>query len=138
MTDRQQLVAQLVRHEGLRLKPYVDTVGKVTIGVGRNLTDVGLSDAEAMQLLDHDIDAAITDLTTFAWFPGLDPIRQRAVVDFRFNVGGGTFRLFPKFIHAMAIADYAAAATELLTSKWATQVGIRAKEIAGLLATGSD
>ena len=31
-------------NEGLRSKPYVDTVGKVTIGVGRNLTDRGLSE----------------------------------------------------------------------------------------------
>ena len=38
---------QLILHEGLRLKPYRDTVGKLTIGVGRNLDDVGITRAEA-------------------------------------------------------------------------------------------
>lgn len=28
---------QLVRHEGLRLRPYRCTAGKLTIGIGRNL-----------------------------------------------------------------------------------------------------
>lgn len=138
MTERQHLVDQISRHEGLRLKPYIDPIGKVTIGCGRNLTDVGITFQEAMQLLDHDIDAAITDLATFPWFVSLDTIRQRAVIDFRFNVGGGTFRLFPKFIHAMAIGNYVDAANELRVSKWATQVGLRAKELVAMLETGTE
>lgn len=131
--DRQALIDQLVHHEGLRLKPYVDTVGKVTIGVGRNLTDVGLSSKEAMQLLENDIDAAILDLMSFGWFLTLDSTRQRAVIDFRFNVGAGTFRAFPKFLAAMAAKDYDSAANELMTSIWATQVGARATDIAAMI-----
>lgn len=45
----------LIRHEGLKLKPYRDTVGKLTIGAGRNLNDLGISEREAMFLLDNDI-----------------------------------------------------------------------------------
>jgi len=41
----------LVHHEGLRLKPYLDTSGKWTIGVGRNLSDSGISEEEAFYLL---------------------------------------------------------------------------------------
>lgn len=37
------LQEQLIRDEGVRKFPYKDTVGKTTIGVGRNLDDVGLS-----------------------------------------------------------------------------------------------
>lgn len=133
---RQILIDQLVRHEGIVLKPYQDAGGKWTIGVGRNLTDVGITDKEAMVLLEHDIDDAILDLLKFSWFPGLNDVRQRAVVDFRFNVGPSTFRNFPRFIHAMAIGDFAAASNELLTSKWATQVGLRSKEIADMIRTG--
>jgi hypothetical protein len=32
-----RIKAQLIRHEGLRLKPYRCTAGKLTIGIGRNL-----------------------------------------------------------------------------------------------------
>lgn len=45
------LKEELIRDEGLRLKPYRDTVGKLTIGVGRNLDDVGITKDEAMHLL---------------------------------------------------------------------------------------
>ena len=34
------LIEQLIDHEGIELKAYKDTVGKITIGVGRNLDDV--------------------------------------------------------------------------------------------------
>src|SRR4051812_27390106 len=40
--NRDALVNQLIIDEGLKLSPYTDTVGKLTIGVGRNLTDVGI------------------------------------------------------------------------------------------------
>ena len=39
-----RLIAMLQRHEGLRLKPYKCTAGKVSIGYGRNLEDVGISE----------------------------------------------------------------------------------------------
>lgn len=43
----------LIRHEGLRLKPYHDTVRKLTIGIGRNLDDVGITHEEALILLER-------------------------------------------------------------------------------------
>jgi lysozyme len=46
---------QLVRHEGLRLKPYRCTAGKLTIGYGRNLDDRGISKKEAYAMLEKDI-----------------------------------------------------------------------------------
>lgn len=138
MTDRQILVDQLVRHEGLRLKVYTDSVGVPTIGIGRNLRDVGISEQEAMLLLDHDLDAVITDLSTFAWFASLDAVRQRAVADLRFNVGPSSFRGFPKFIHAMATGNYLEAANELRTSRWSGQVGHRAVELIDMIATGTE
>lgn len=136
MKDRDALIAQLIDHEGLRLKPYTDTVGKLTIGVGRNLDDVGISRDEALALLQNDIDACLADLSAFPWFDGLDTVRQRAVVDFRFNLGPGGFRAFRKFLAAMARADYEAAAGELVSSKWYGQVGRRGPVVVGQVRTG--
>lgn len=139
MTDRQRLMEQLVEHEGLEHKPYLDTVGKTTIGVGRNLTDVGLSDAEIMVLLDHDLDDVIADLSAFSWFPGLDPVRQRAACDLRFNVGPSGFRMFRHFIAAMARADYEGASVELASSLWAKQVQpTRVTRLRRMIETGED
>jgi len=50
-----RIKSQLVRHEGLRLKPYRCTAGKLTIGYGRNLDDCGISQKEAYVLLEDDI-----------------------------------------------------------------------------------
>lgn len=137
--DRLLLVDQLVRHEGLRLKPYVDTVGKLTIGVGRNITDVGISRDEAFTLLEHDIDHAIADCRTFPWFLLLDAVRQRAIVDLRFNLGPTRFRTFKKLLAAMAQHSYVVAAAELRESKWASQVQPdRSSRLIGMLATGDD
>jgi lysozyme len=137
--DRQKLVDQIIQHEGIKLKPYTDTVGKLTIGVGRNLTDVGLSDREAMILLDHDLDDCLHDLTqAFPWFGALDDVRQRAVVDLRFNLGAAGLQGFRNFLHCMAVADYAGAARELLNSKAATQAPFRYRELADHIRTGTD
>src|SRR5688572_26548191 len=95
-THRQKLVDQLLLHEGLRLKPYPDTKGKITIGVGRNLSDKGITHSEAMLLLDHDLDECITDLASFPWFAGLDPVRQRVLIDMRLNLGPTGFRSFKR------------------------------------------
>ena len=134
---RQEMIDLLVRHEGMRLNVYADAAGKLTIGVGRNLTDVGISRAEAIVLLNNDLDAVIADLSTFPWFSSLDPVRQRACADLRFNVGAGGLRTFVRFLADMAAGHYAAAAQELRSSRWDGQVGARAAELAAMIETGS-
>ncbi len=57
-----KLIEQLKRHEGVKLKPYFCTQGKCTIGVGRNLEDVGISEEEAEMLLINDIERATDQL----------------------------------------------------------------------------
>lgn len=138
MTEREKLRKQLIRHEGLRLKPYRDTVGKLTIGVGRNLDDAGISQEEAAHLLDNDLDACIRDLSSFAWFVAMNEVRQRAVVDMRFNLGPNRFREFTATIAALERADYETAAQRMLASKWASQVGGRARRLAAMVRLGTD
>lgn len=121
--ERTALRDQLRRHEGLRLKPYRCTTNKLTIGIGRNLDDKGITPAEAIILCDHDIDECLGDLKSFpAWFEKLDPVRKRAILDFRFNVGPGTFRKFKATIAALERGDFDTAAAALEKSLWAKQV----------------
>ena len=134
--DRDALRQQLIHHEGLRLKAYRDSVGILTIGIGRNLEDRGITEAEARYLLDNDINACINDLLTFAWFPDLDPVRQRVFVDLCFNLGVKRLREFTKMLDAAARQDWPLAARELLDSRYAEQVGQRAQTLAAMLVTG--
>ena len=113
-----QLIEQLKRHEGLRLTPYKCTADKWTIGVGRNLEDVGISEQEAEMLLQNDIQRASDQLTkTFPWTLELDEVRLAALINFTFNVGIGTVS---KFVNAMALLkakNYDMAADEFLNSR---------------------
>ena len=82
------LTQELLRDEGLRLFPYNDTEGKLTIGVGRNLTDVGISKAEAMSMLLADIRRTQAALDAqLPWWAHLDEVRQRVLVNMAFNMG---------------------------------------------------
>lgn len=129
---------QLIAHEDLRLFPYVDTVGKITIGVGHNLTDKGISKKIALLLLDEDLDEAVGDLATFPWFAALDPIRQRVVVEMRFNLGPTRFRGFRNTLAAVSRGQYDVAAQGMLASKWAKQVKGRAVTLATMMRTGQE
>ncbi|MDR8747231.1 glycoside hydrolase family protein [Burkholderia multivorans] len=137
MFDRKQLIVELSRDEGRRLKPYVDTVGKTTIGVGRNLTDVGITDAECDLLLSNDIDRTVAWLDrNLSWWRQLDAVRQRVVVNMAFNMGGSLLT-FTNTLAAIKRGDYAAAADGMLASKWASQVGARAKRLADMMRSGA-
>jgi lysozyme len=132
------LVEQLVLHEGLRLTPYVDTVGKITIGIGRNLTDRGITEAQAYAWLDEDIAVAVRELTArFPWFAALDEIRRRVLIDMHINLGMQRLKGFRQFLGYVEAQDYRKAAEEMLASRWATQVGGRATRLAGMMRTGT-
>lgn len=134
---RAALRSDLIRDEGLRLKPYRCTAGKLTLGVGRNLDDVGISEAEAICLLDNDISACQTDLHTFDWFTSLDAPRQRALLNMRFQLGPAGFRGFTKMLHALAGRDLRRAVAEARDSKWArTDSPERAARVLALLEHG--
>lgn len=137
-SDIDALSEQLRRHEGLRLKPYRDTTGHLTIGVGRNLSDVGISEAEAALLLRNDIGAAIAGLEArLPWVASLHPVRQRALVDLTFNVGLEGVLTFRRMLTALQAGRWDDARAELLASKWAAQVQpARVQTLARQILTG--
>jgi lysozyme len=133
------LSAQLAPEEGTRLKPYRDSVGKLTIGVGRNLDDVGISQDEADYLLVNDIKRTVADMSRLIpWWTKLDEIRQRVLADMCFNMGTAEIAVeWPNFCRQLQAAQYDQAADNMLSSVWAKQVGPRAIRLAEMMRTGS-
>ena len=129
---------QLVLHEGLKLNPYRCPAGKLTIGVGRNLEDKGISMAEALFLLRNDVEEVRTQLERYPWYTQLDPVRQKVLIDMAFNLGIGGLMQFRKMLAALEAGDYGKTADEMLDSKWARQVGKRAQRLAEMMRTGED
>lgn len=132
-----KLTEELIRDEGLVLKPYKDTVGKLTIGVGRNLDDVGISKEEAKFLLKNDINNVVRDVSYhFPWVFSLSDARIRGVLNMAFNLGIARLSGFTKLLTALKNKDWDAAYKEALDSKWANQVGSRAVRIAEIFRDG--
>lgn len=134
--ERGLLLEQLQRHEGLRLKPYRDTVGKLTIGYGRNLDDRGITEEEAGFMLDNDIDLVVAELERMPLFLSLSPVRKVVLANMAFNMGMPTLLTFRRMLGALAEKDWDRAAKEMMDSKWARQVGSRADELSELMRLG--
>lgn len=134
---RENLIAALIRDEALCLKPYKDTVGKLTIGIGRNLDDVGISHDEALVLLHNDIEKASAALRTqLPWTVNLDDARVGVLVNMTFNMGIGTILKFKDTLAHIQAGQYEQAAESMLQSQWARQVGARAQRLATQMRTG--
>jgi len=96
-----KIADQLILHEGLKLKPYHCPAGRHTIGIGRNLEDKGITEKEALMLLENDIQECLEDLKTiFNKFDMLPESAQGVLVDMRFNLGHEGFRKFKNMIKA--------------------------------------
>jgi lysozyme len=137
------LLADLRRDEGTvrnsrgRHLAYVDTVGKLTVGFGRNLTDRGLSDAEAELLLRNDVaDHWVELVKALPWVVRLDPVRQRVLANMAFNLGVPKLLKFHRTLDLVKRGAFEAAAVAMLQSRWAEQVGARADRLAVMMRDG--
>ncbi|HEX8106695.1 MAG TPA: glycoside hydrolase family protein [Kofleriaceae bacterium] len=139
------LERDLERDEGKRSKVYKDSRGILTIGIGRNLQDRGLSDDEILYLLKNDIAEHCELLDRhLPWWRNMDEVRQRALANMAFNLGVGPsdeqptghLLTFKNTLAAMARGDYEAAANGMSSSAWAQQVGIRATRLVEMIRTG--
>lgn len=132
-----KLKDMLKRHEGFSSMPYKDTTGNLTIGYGRNLASVGISQSEAEKLLENDIWKAYElCIKHFAWFKILDEVRQDVVMNMVFNLGITGFFNFTDTISAIQRGDFVNASEGMMKSLWAKQVGKRARELSEMMLTG--
>ena len=144
----------ITEHEGYVPEPYLDTVDLWTIGYGRNLEYNPLSLEEVLALFDavefksedhakaffemlamNDIDKVINSLRlNLAMWPMCSEDEQLVLVDMGYNIGVQQLLKFRGMLSAIDNDDATAAATELLDSKYATQVKTRAVKNAKILA----
>ena len=134
---RHKLKNLLVQHETYKQFPYIDTTGHLTVGIGRNLNDRGISLGEALYLLDEDIHYFTHKLSYLLNFwDSLNEERQIVLVDMCFNLGVQGLLGFKEMMLAIEARDFDRAAQEMLDSKWASQVGERATTLAVIMRSG--
>ena len=135
--DMDKMIEQLVDHEGLELHPYEDSLGILTIGVGRNLEERGISEDEAFYLLGNDIEIIWDELIKqHPIVEDLDDQRQMILLDMAFNMGVPRLGKFKKMWAAIEDGDMIDASKQALDSRWADQVGRRAERLAERLTSG--
>ncbi len=135
--DMASLENQLITHEGLELKPYQCTADKLTIGVGRNIEDRGITEDEARYLLKNDIKIVEDELLSKKpMVAELDAVRQRVLVDMGFNLGIPTLLKFQNMWLAIEQGDFIQASVEMMDSRWARQVGQRAHRLSEAMRIG--
>jgi lysozyme len=127
----------IARKEGLRLRPYHDKHGFMTIGYGHNLQANGITIAIADQLLSNDIAEAkkLVD-RNLAWTANVDPARRDAFYHLCFWIGIGKLLGFVKMMAAAKAGDWKLAANEVLNSALHDDIPERAEEIANRLLKG--
>jgi lysozyme len=148
--DFQQLLSDLRRDEGLRLKPYQCTAGAWTIGYGRNLSARGwtkenieslgsISETLAEKWLEDDADEAVDIARQYCagFWNQLNEPRQRALSNMAFCLGRRIHQ-FLRLRRRLFEKEWDAAAHEITGSLFAKQVGDRAKRIAALIKDGAD
>jgi lysozyme len=134
-----RLKESLELHEGKVRHAYLDSEGYWTIGIGCMVDKRmggGLCDKAIDAQLEHDINVAVVFAKPFVWFNELNDVRQNVVLEMLFNLGPVRFREFKKMLEAIRTRDYEAAAEEMIDSKWARQVGVRALRLSKMMRTG--
>ena len=148
--DRAHYIEKLIKHEGIVLNVYKDSLGIDTIGIGRNLEDRGITQEElddldipsiteedAVYLATNDIEIVEEELCrAHSCIEELDAVRQLVVMDMAFNMGVPRLCKFKKMWAAIYDGDYNTAAVEMLDSRWATQVGTRAIKLSKAMEEG--
>lgn len=138
ISDR--LKAKIMAHEGFVGHAYQDHLGYWTIGYGLLIDERrggGITEDEAEYLLDNRMKTCWNDLKTIDAFNGLDEVRQAALMNMRYQLGGDGIRGFRKMWAALEDRDYERAADEALDSKWAKQTPQRALTMAAQIRTGA-
>ena len=140
--DVEKLKLELERDEGFKSHGYRDSLGWLTIGIGRMIDERrggGITKQEAFYLLDNDIRNVCKDLDDhMLWWRGQSDLRKRAITNMCFQMGIGKLLDFQKMLYSMQHGNYKQAAKEALDSNWAKQTPERANRIAGMIEKGYD
>ena len=147
MNNFEMLSKQLMRDEGIIPHAYKDSLGFLTIGVGR-LIDVrkggGLTREEILHLLHNDIlkhTKAVMNHLPWADPSVIGAARFAGLVNMHFQLGDGLWK-FPKMLAALERKDYEEAYKQaietnpaIIGDEWPEQTPKRAQRIAEQLRT---
>ncbi len=138
-------------HEDYIQCAYLDSLGNVTIGIGDNLGNQGITTLEqanakypngvsledARDKAKKTINKIFNSLPYYiVIFKDLDDVRQAVLIDMAFNMGVNGLLKFKATLAAINAEDWESASKDMLNSLWASQVQTRATSLAKMMLTG--
>ena len=133
-SNLKDLRLELIADEGIRRRPYKDTLGVLTIGVGHNLQKEGLCAEAIMAQLDYDIRTKCLPLyDRLYWLSGKPEVIQRVLLNMAFQMGIEGVLSFKATLAAAQAEQWSEMAHHMGNSKWATQTPNRAKRLIDLV-----
>lgn len=126
------------KNEGLRLTPYKDTVGVLTVGFGHTGDDVvedrKITTDEALSILENDYRIAKEDARSLIPnFDNLNDSQKTVFTDMSYNLGKNRLAKFKKMLAAIESDDWDKVVIEMQDSKWYNQVGDRSKRLVDII-----
>ena len=132
-----KLRKSLIKHEGYRDLAYIDTVNKITIGIGDNISDRPVEADWINSRCDKLTSELYKQFTEdYTWFNDLNDDRKIVLINMAYNMGYKRLQEFEEMIQSLIERNYTRASDEMLNSEWATQVPHRAKELAQAMYWG--
>jgi lysozyme len=134
----------IIKHEGIKTRPYQDSLGLWTVGVGHLIgngkslpADMNreFSKDEVMAMFEKDFAHHYKIAQNTPGWDKANETAKGAMIDLAFNMGQW-WNKFPNTAKALASGDWAGAAAGLRDSKWASQVKGRASTITGMIEQG--
>ena len=143
------IIRHLLREEGERLEPYVDSMGYWTIGVGHLIDSrkgghlpgyinaFPITEEQSRGLLLEDVREKRKNLEiALPWLPSLSPTRQCVLLSMAFQMGIAGLLKFRTTLSRTRRGDYNGAAASMLQSLWASQTPDRAARLAVAMHSG--
>lgn len=135
------------RHEGVRTRPYKDSLGLWTIGVGHLIGDGKslpkewdreFTQKEVDDLYEQDFEEHKKAAEKIPGYNKLNEKGKSALIDLTFNMGPSWYKKWPNFTKQLESGDTEGAAKNLEGSVWYKQVGKRGPEVVDLLRGGDN
>ncbi len=131
---------QLRRDEDEVLTAYPDSLGYLTIGVGRLIDKRkggGITTEESAYLLANDIKRKTAEvLAALPWASNIDPVRFAVLVNMAFQLGIDGLLGFKNTLSLIKSGSFSQAADNMVISKWHTQTPARCERLAKQMRTG--
>lgn len=141
-----QIMAMIEQHEGKRYKPYKDSLGLWTVGVGHLIGDGKtlppemnrtFTEEEIQQMFVKDYMHHKNAAEKIPGYDNLNDNGKAGLIDLTFNMGPTWWKKWPRFTEAVKNGDVSSMVESLRNSKWYTQVGNRAEKVVSLIKNGA-